>query len=234
MKTVAILLSAGSGKRMGTETKKQYLEVCGKPLLYFSLEALEKSFIDEVILVTSEEDEEFVRNEILEPYGITKVTKIVYGGKERYHSVAAGLAAVENADYVFIHDGARPNLTADILDRLFDKVKECKAAVAGMPSKDTVKLADSEGVVMDTPDRSRVWMVQTPQVFETSIIKEAYEKLLEKEEELLAKGIKVTDDAMVLELLGNHKVTMVPGSYLNIKVTTPEDLIFVENAHKAV
>ncbi len=223
----AIVLAAGKGKRMGSDLPKQYLNLLGKPVLWYALKVFEDSFVDEVILVTSEEEIEYCQREIVERYDLKKVTKIVAGGKERYHSVANGLEAAD-CDYVFIHDGARPLLDEEMLSRLFSEVTQHGTAIAAMPAKDTVKIADDGGFAISTPDRSHVWQMQTPQVFSYQPIKEAYEKLLASEEELIQKGISVTDDAMVMETFGALPVKLVAGSYRNIKITTPEDLKIAE------
>ena len=224
----AIVLAAGAGKRMQSEVKKQFLLIKDKPVVYYSLKAFEESFVDEIVLVTSEDDIELCRQEIVEQYGFTKVKQIVPGGKERYHSVAAGLEQIENVDYVFIHDAARPMLTLEILERAYDCVKETEACVVGMPVKDTIKIADAGGYIAQTPDRNLVWMIQTPQVFRYELIKEAYDKLITQESELKKQGINITDDAMVVETLTKHFVKLVEGSYENIKITTPEDLSIAE------
>lgn len=227
-RTAAIVLAAGSGKRMESSTKKQYMLLDGKPVVYYSLKAFQESFVDEIILVVSAGDTEYCRKEIVERYGFSKVSHITEGGKERYHSVAAGLQNAQNCDFVFIHDGARPMITQELLSRLFACVTEHGACVAGMPVKDTIKIADEHGFIEQTPDRRLVWMIQTPQVFEYSLIQNAYEQLLEREQEFLSKGISVTDDAMVVESLTGHKVRLVEGSYENMKITTPEDMKIAE------
>ena len=222
-KCTAIVLAAGQGKRMCTKVQKQYLEIDGKPVLYYSLHAFEQSpIIDELILVVGENQAEYCQNEITLKYGFGKVKTIVQGGAERYHSVWNGLQKVDDDGYVFIHDGARPFVDEEILNRAYKDVQNCKACVIGMPVKDTIKLADSEGYVNETPDRSLLWMIQTPQVFETSLVKKAYALLMEQ------KHIHVTDDAMVVEQMLGHKVKLTLGSYENIKITTPEDLDIAE------
>lgn len=220
---VAIVLSAGRGSRMKSDIQKQYLNIDGKPVIYYSLKQFEGfQEIDEVILVTGEAELEYCREQIVEKYGLKKVKKIVPGGKERYHSVYRGLCAVEKCDYVFIHDGARPFLDGTILKRAMEAVRENDACVVGMPVKDTIKIADETQFANTTPDRSRVWMVQTPQVFSYSLIKEAHDQLMQQE----ITGI--TDDAMVLERMTGKRVKLVEGSYRNIKITTPEDLLIAE------
>ena len=223
-KTVAIVLAAGQGKRMHSDVQKQYLLLQDKPVLYYSLQTLQESFIDEIILVVGKGEETYCRTEIAEKYQFTKIKKIVEGGKERYHSVANGLKAIEGEGYVFIHDGARPFLTEEILMRAYHMVKEHHACVVGMPVKDTIKIVDEKRFAKHTPDRETLWQIQTPQVFTIALAKEAYTELLEKEEKLKTQGVRITDDAMVVETLLSHPVKLVEGSYENIKITTPEDL----------
>lgn len=222
-KCTAIVLAAGQGKRMGTKVQKQYLEIDGKPVLYYSLHAFEQSeIIDEIILVVGENQSEYCKDEIVSKYGISKVKKIVQGGAERYHSVWNGLQEVVDDGYVFIHDGARPFIYEEIINRAYKDVQNCKACVVGMPVKDTIKLADDEGFVDETPERNLVWMIQTPQVFESGLVKKAYALLMEQ------NHTHVTDDAMVIEQMLGHKVKLTEGSYENIKITTPEDLDIAE------
>lgn len=228
MKTTAIVLAGGRGKRMNSTVPKQFLMIKDKPVLYYSLKAFEDSFIDSVILVASEEDMEYCKKEIVDRYDFTKVVKIVAGGKERYHSVLHGIKVAGECDYIFIHDGARPFVTQDMLMRLLECVKESKACVAGMPVKDTIKIANEDGYIDNTPKRELVWMIQTPQVFDYALIKKAYLNLEKDEYSLLQKGISITDDAMVVEMLLGEKVKLVEGSYQNIKITTPEDLAIAE------
>ena len=228
-RTAAVVLAAGSGKRMNAGVKKQYMEIAGRPVLYYSLKAFEESFIDEIVLVVSQDEIEQVQESYVNQYGFQKISWIVAGGKERYHSVACGLQAVrQDCDFVFIHDSARPMLTQEILQRAYRAVQEEEACVVGVPSKDTVKIADEQGYVSVTPNRSLVWNVQTPQVFSYPLVYSAYEELLQKEQELLAAGVQITDDAMVVEYLARHKVKLVEGSYENIKITTPEDVQIAE------
>ena len=234
MKTVAIVLAAGSGKRMNTSIKKQYLELESKPVLSYSLKAFEDSFIDSITLVTSKEEVDFCKKEIVEKYCFKKVDHIVTGGNERYHSVMNGLFESEMCDYIFIHDGARPFITGDLLQRLFDAVIDTKACVAAVPVKDTIKIADKSGYVINTPNRNCVWSIQTPQVFSYSLIRDAYAKLRKKEGELEDAGIQITDDAMVVETFTSHKIKLVEGSYRNIKITTPEDLVIAKKFAKEI
>lgn len=225
IRATAIVLAAGQGKRMHSSVHKQYLLVRGKPVLYYALKAFENSIIDDILLVVGEGEEDFCQKEIVDRYGFCKIRAIVCGGKERYHSVAYGIRNIDwECDYIFIHDGARPFVDEDIIKRVFDEVRQFRACVVGMPVKDTIKIVDEKGFVADTPDRSRTWQIQTPQVFERQLIAEAYEKLIAAEKRLLSDGVTVTDDAMVVEYFMNIPVKLVQGSYKNIKITTPEDL----------
>jgi len=223
-KTVAVVLAAGAGKRMHSDVQKQYLLLRDRPVIYYALKTFQDSFIDEIVLVVGLGEIEYCQREIVEKYHFSKVGKIVEGGRERYHSVANGLKAVTGEGYVFIHDGARPFLTEEILLRSYEAVKEHHACVVGMPVKDTIKIVDVNRFAKMTPNRETVWQVQTPQVFTIALAKEAYDRLLIKEQELQAQGIRITDDAMVVETLLDHPVKLVEGSYENIKITTPEDL----------
>lgn len=223
----AIVLAAGQGKRMRTDVRKQFLELGGKPVLYYSLEAFQNSpRIDDIILVTEEEQILYCQEEIVKKYGFSKVDAITTGGAERYLSVWNGLQAMEGDDmavpnregYVFIHDGARPFVNEEILERAYQAVEQHQACVVGMPVKDTIKIADQEGFAASTPERRLVWMIQTPQAFSVPLIKEAYARLL-------SSGRRdVTDDAMVVEAMTSHRVKLVDGAYTNMKLTTPEDL----------
>ncbi len=234
-RNAAIVLSAGRGSRMHTEIPKQYLDLNGKPVIAWSLQAFEDfDGVDDVILVTSREDIDYCRSEIVTRYGFSKVCAIISGGAERYLSVWEGLqkskhileeanafAAEEKAaaeNFIFIHDGARPLINDAILQRALEDVRKYKACVVGMPVKDTIKIADENEFADRTPDRNLLWQVQTPQVFSFSLVYESYRKLI-------SEGISnVTDDAMVVELESSTRVKLTRGSYRNIKITTPEDL----------
>ena len=240
-KCTAIVLAAGQGKRMGSVVQKQYIELNDKPVICYTLDNFEQSeIIDNIIMVVGEGQEEYVRKDIITQYHYEKVSMIVPGGKERYHSVWEGLKALKRQEealeepdktaYVFIHDGARMFADETILERGYETVEEYKACVAGMPSKDTIKLVDDSCQAVDTPERKYVWAVQTPQIFDRRLITEAYARLMEKEE------VFVTDDAMVVEKIMGLPVKLFEGSYTNIKLTTPEDLdiakVFLKKVEK--
>lgn len=208
---------------MNSKIQKQFLEIQGRPVLYYSLKCFQESpLISEIILVTGNDVISYCKEQIVDKFSFTKVSKVIAGGKERYDSVYAGLLACSDSQYVFIHDGARPFITGDILERGFSGAKETGACVVGMPSKDTVKLANQEGCVEATPERSRVWTIQTPQIFSYPLIRGAHESIRQKD----MQGI--TDDAMVIEQETGAKIRLVEGSYQNIKITTPEDLAVAE------
>ena len=215
----AIVLAGGQGKRMNSSIPKQYIEIDGYPVLYYSLKELEQSEVEEIILVVGRGETEYVQKNIVEKYAFQKIMKIVSGGKERYESVYHGLQEIQDDGYVLIHDGARPLLSQDIIKKGIEEVKQCGACVIGMPVKDTIKIVDEKQYVKDTPNRRYLWLVQTPQIFKTKDIKEAYEKMWK-----IGDG-EVTDDAMVMEKYGCLNVKLVEGEYQNIKVTTPEDIL---------
>ena len=219
----AIVLAAGQGKRMHSKIQKQFLEIGGKPILYYSLQCFQNSpLIQNIILVTGEDMISYCEKEIVQKYGFNKVSRITAGGKERYDSVYAGLLCCHDTEYVYIHDGARPFITEEMLQRGHKAVKQTNACVLGMPSKDTVKLSDTSGYIKETPDRKIVWNIQTPQIFSYDLIRGAYESIRQKDMS------KVTDDAMVVEQETGTKILLVEGSYRNIKITTPEDLAVAE------
>lgn len=233
----AVILAAGRGSRMQSDTAKQFMPLCGKPLICYALQAVEESdVIDDCILVTGVDDLSWVTKDIVKKYHYHKVDTVIAGGGERYASVASAMRLIVSGDmrvpnrdgYVFIHDGARPFLTERILQDTYEAVQKYGACVSAVRSKDTVKIADEDGFVKETPDRNLVWNMHTPQVFETGIITKAYAALEKNLEHLKQKGLPITDDAMVVEYFSDHRVKLVGGSYENIKITTPEDIALAE------
>ena len=227
-KVTAIIVAGGSGKRMGMAIKKQYILLNKKEVLTHTLEVFNKSdLIDTIILVVSEEEIEKVKIEIVEKYALHKVKKIVAGGAERQDSVYNGLMATsEDTKYVMIHDGARPFIKEAVLKKALEVTLEKEATVVAVPVKDTIKVVDGkENKVIDTPDRSTLWSIQTPQSFTKELLLKAYEYA--KRENLV-----VTDDSMLVEAYGKS-VYIVEGDYTNIKITTPEDLVIGEALLKA-
>lgn len=216
----AIILAGGKGKRMGGRVSKQYIEVNGKPILYYTLKRfIECKSIDSITLVLPEDEIEYCKKEILEKYSLN-VDNIVIGGKERQDSVYNGLKSIVNTSIVLIHDGARPFVSNRIIEEGIEFAKIYGASAPGVMPKDTIKIKDEDGFSVETPSRERLISVQTPQVFKFNTILKCHEKIKKD-------NIVVTDDTMVAELYGN-RVYLYDGDYTNIKITTPEDLILAE------
>lgn len=216
----AIIVAAGRGSRMNSAVSKQYLQIGGKAVLYWTVKAfLNHSGIDEVIVMIGEGDEDLYKSSVQDLIEVQKPLKVSVGGIERTDSVKKGLLLVhEKAEQVLIHDGVRPLVRAEDISAVLQGLKESEACITGVYVKDTIKILDQSGMVVDTPVRSRVFAAHTPQGFRIKALREAYEKL-EREE---AKFI-LTDEAMVMEKTG-YKVKTVLGSYENIKITTSEDM----------
>ncbi|NLY44618.1 MAG: 2-C-methyl-D-erythritol 4-phosphate cytidylyltransferase [Tissierella sp.] len=221
-----IIAAAGMSNRMGSKINKQFIAIDNKPILVHTIEKFEQSkYIDEIIIVSKEEEVEYCRKEIVRKYGFKKVTKIIRGGKERQDSIYNGLMALsENTDIVLTHDGARPFVKHTHIEDGIKGVIEHGACVIGVPVKDTIKVVNDTDVVHHTPKRSLLWAAQTPQCFWAHLIKKGYEHAMNE-------GIVGTDDSSLVEKMG-HEIKMIMGSYDNIKITTPEDLIIAESLSK--
>ena len=216
----AIVLAGGRGKRMGSVQSKHYIDLNGKPILYYTLNHfINNKNIDKVILVIPEDELEFCRNEVLDKYNL-KIDSIAFGGKERQDSVYNGLKKADGSDIVLIHDGARPFVSERIIEEGIKYAGMYGAAAPGVMPKDTIKVKNQESFSLETPDRNNLVAVQTPQVFDYNIIFGCHKKVKEKH-------LDVTDDTMVVELFGND-VYLYEGEYTNIKITTPEDLILAQ------
>ena len=216
----AIVLAGGRGKRMNYHKSKQFIEIKGKPVLLYTLEKfIYNKSIDEVILVLPEDEVDYCKKEVLQRYSL-KVNRIVIGGKERQDSVFNALEAMEKADIVLIHDGARPFINEKIIEEGIKYANIYGAAAPGVTPKDTIKVKNEDNISVDTPDRNMLVAVQTPQCFKYDEIYQCHRKI--KEENAI-----VTDDTSVVERYG-HKVYLYEGDYTNIKITTPEDLILAE------
>jgi 2-C-methyl-D-erythritol 4-phosphate cytidylyltransferase len=215
-----IVAAAGSGKRMNKGINKQYLTLRSRPILSYCLEVFEHSpLVNNVLVVVKESEIGFCQKEIVERYGYKKVRKVIAGGAERQDSVWAGLNSLEQSTgLIAVHDGARPFITDQLLTKLVSTAAQWDSAIPGVPVKDTVKLVDNEGFVSKTLDRSRIFFVQTPQVFRLEYLIKAYQKAVEEQ-------FAATDDASIYEKYVG-KVKIVPGDYRNIKITTPEDLSY--------
>lgn len=216
--STAVIVAAGKGRRMGTEISKQFLPLCGKEILAHTVEKFEKAAcIRDIILVTGGDALQDVR-QMVQEYGWKKIISVTEGGKERQDSVFLGLQQVpQDTEIVLIHDGVRPFVTEEILERSIAAAKETGGCVAGVPAKDTIKVCDAEGFAIATPDRSTLRQIQTPQTFRRKEILAAYEKAK-------ADGFLGTDDASVAGHSG-FPVRVIMGSYSNIKITTKEDLL---------
>lgn len=216
----AIVLAGGRGKRMNYHKSKQFIEIKGKPVLVYTLEKfIYNKSIDEVILVLPEDEVDYCKKEVLQKYSL-KVDRIVIGGKERQDSVFNALEAMEKANIVLIHDGARPFISEKIIEEGIKYANIYGAAAPGVTPKDTIKIKNEDNISVDTPDRNTLVAVQTPQCFKYDEIYQCHRKI--KEENAI-----VTDDTSVVEKYG-HKVYLYEGDYTNIKITTPEDLILAE------
>ena len=227
-KITAIVLAAGKGNRMQSDIPKQFMELCGKPVIYYSLMAFENSPVTDIVLVTGEEYIEYCKNEIVKKYQLDKVKAVVCGGTERYWSVKKGLEAAKGTDYVMIHDAARPCITQEMIERSIEKVKQVKACTVGVQAKDTIKIVDEGGYGIDTPPREKLWQIQTPQSFFYPMICEAYQKMEQSEVK------NITDDTMIIERYLGRKTQVIQGDYANMKITTPEDLSMIENFFKKI
>ena len=225
-KLVAIVPAAGAGKRLGLGINKAFAVLRGAPLIVHCLRMLAQTeLVAEAIVVLAPAEVDEGRTLLASyqaEYFPTMPIKVVAGGKERQDSVANALAAVPaDAAYIAVHDGARPFAGRAVFARTLAAAKEQGAAIAAVPVKNTIKVVDANGVVVDTPVRSTLVAVQTPQVFRAQLLKDAYAHLA-------AHPAAVTDDASVVELVG-HKVVVAVGRYENIKITTPEDLVLAEH-----
>ncbi len=219
MRTLAIILAGGTGKRMGAATNKQFLLLDNKPLIVHTLQVFEECrAVDGIYLVVNQKDLPVIQEEILETYRFNKLMKLVIGGRLRQDSVRNGLDAIESpCDIVVIHDGARPFVPPSFIEKGIHLMDMFDAVIPALPVKDTVKVVSKDGFVVKTLERDSLWHVQTPQTFKHDLIAKAYR-------EGTAKKLIGYDDATFLEFLGK-KVKVIEGSPYNIKITTPEDLV---------
>ncbi len=215
MDVVCILLCAGSSKRMGGDSNKIFLELGSLPLVCYSLFTFEKQDSISRIVVVAKEKDKVEISKIIERFGIRKVENVVVGGATRKDSLINGLLSISNSpDYVIIHDGARPFVTKDLIDRVLEAAFRSGGAIAAIPCHDTVKIV-KDHFVKETVPREEIWFSQTPQAFSYRLLKEAV---------TLNKEVPATDDSMFFEAFGK-KVEVVEGSFENIKITTPFDLL---------
>mgnify|MGYP000844355265 CR=1 FL=1 len=218
----AIILAGGKGKRMRSAISKQFIDIKGKPIIYYTLKKFsENKKIDNIIVVLPEDEVKYFKENILKKYEL-RINKIVIGGKERQDSVYNALKSLKNSstDIVLIHDGARPFISERIINEGIKFAEIYGAAAPGVMPKDTIKVKNEKNFSVDTPNRANLVSIQTPQVFK-------FDEILECHEKIRYNGEKVTDDTMVVEKYG-YIVYLYDGEYTNIKVTTPEDLILAE------
>ena len=222
MKSAAVIVSAGKGHRLAGKKKKQFLLLAGKPILCHTLDKFETCpSIDSIQLVVGQEDMDYTLRAIVENYGYRKVSQIVPGGRLRQESVKNGVDALSrDVDIVVVHDGVRPFVTRKMIEDSIQTARQFEAAVIAMPVKETIKMAGPDRIVLKTLDRESLWQIQTPQTFRADVIRKAFRKATED-------GFIGTDDASLVERIG-IKVYILPGSYNNIKITTPEDLMLAE------
>lgn len=222
----AVIMAAGGGLRMQSAVKKQFMELCGAPVVAHTIKAFQDNDnIDYIVLVIpkGEADEAL---KLCIRYGFDKVKNITEGSDERFKSVYNGLLSVpEDTDYVLIHDGVRPMVDDELIDRCCKYVKLTRACVAAVPVTDTIKRADSNGFAEATLDRASLWSIQTPQSFSYSLILKAYNALYKTIEEYGSDTRKITDDAVIVENMTDTRVRIIRGDYKNIKITTPNDMI---------
>lgn len=220
MEVTGIILAAGNSTRFGQGKNKNLFEIKSKPIIQYSLEIFNNSEkINDIILVIKEDEKTYFEN-IVNLLNLKKPIKYVYGGSTRKASVYNALNET-NSDYVLIHDGARPNIKLEYIDRALEQMGEFKGSTVAVKAKDTIKVCDDSQVVQTTTNRQNTWLIQTPQCFERNILKCAHEKF-----DLNDK--RITDDCMVLEECG-YQVKVVEGDYSNIKVTTFDDMNNLNN-----
>ena len=218
----AIILAGGKGKRMGSAISKQFIDIKGKPIIYYTLKKFsENKKIDNIIVDLPEDEVKYFKENILKKFEL-RINKIVIGGKERQDSVYNALKSLKNSstDIVLIHDGARPFISERIINEGIKFAEIYGAAAPGVMPKDTIKVKNEKNFSVDTPNRANLVSIQTPQVFK-------FDEILECHEKIRYNGEMVTDDTMVVEKYG-YSVYLYDGEYTNIKVTTPEDLILAE------
>ena len=225
-RVTALIPAAGMGKRMGKAVAKQFLPLGDKPMLAHTLLTFQRSpEVDEIIPILSEEDMETCLRDVIEAFHITKVRTLVVGGRERQDSVANGIRKLEkDAAVVLVHDGVRPFVTGEMIKACVDAARRGECVAVGVPIKDTIKETDDRGIVRRTLERSRLWAIQTPQAFPVKVLRHAYD-------EADRNKFMGTDDATLVERAGGE-VRVIPGSYENIKITTPDDLILAEEILK--
>jgi len=213
--TAAIIVAGGKGLRFGAPIRKQYMQLQGRPVLWWSLQAFQKSpSIQSIILVVPVDDVKRLSRR-MRAWGLSKLSAIVAGGVTRAHSVREGLKALtKSVSWVAVHDAVRPLVQPELIEQTLRQARRWGAAIAAAPSKDTVKLSNGNGCIASTPPRKTVWLAQTPQIFERRLLEKAHHQ---------GRHLPATDDAQLVERMG-VRVRLVQPSFENIKVTVPSDL----------
>ena len=225
-KFTAVIMAAGSGTRMKSETKKQFIEINGMPIVAYSIKAFqENDNIDSIVIVIPKGSADDTLAMCIR-MGFSKVKSIAEGSDKRFKSVYNGLLSVPpDTDYVLIHDGVRPMIDKALIDRCCKYVVMTRACVAAVPVTDTIKRANSQGFAVETLDRSTLWSIQTPQAFSYPLLLDAYKSLNKTLEEYGTDESRITDDAVIVENMTDCHVRIIEGDPKNIKITTPNDLI---------
>jgi 2-C-methyl-D-erythritol 4-phosphate cytidylyltransferase len=221
LKTIALITAAGKGQRMESPIPKQYLSLGGKPILAQTLQVFEEcSAIDGIYIIVPQDQMDLVQQDIVEKYQFKKILKLVRGGRVRQYSVWNGLKAISpGCSIVVVHDGVRPLISSRLITRSIETARKSGAAVVAVLARDTVKRTIA-GKKVQTLPREEIWLAQTPQAFQFSLLMKAYQKA--QQDDVIG-----TDDAYLVERLG-HPITLIMGDQANIKITTPEDLILAE------
>jgi len=218
-RVTAVIPAAGSGMRMGSQEAKQYLEIGGKPLLVHTLRPFQETHsVDSIIIVVPEKDVDYCLHQVVQRYQLNKVCKVISGGERRQDSVRNGIEAVaDTCKWVLIHDGVRPLVSIELIEKVIKAAQRFRAVSTGLPVAETIKRVDRKGNVLKTIERSNVWLMQTPQIFGREDIRMAHQEAL--------KGgwTDATDDAFLVEKIG-IPVKIIEGEERNIKITTPHDL----------
>ncbi|WP_078551145.1 2-C-methyl-D-erythritol 4-phosphate cytidylyltransferase [Bacillus alkalicellulosilyticus] len=220
MEYSVVIPAAGQGKRMGAGKNKQFIEIANIPVIIHTISVFQQDSNCSSIIVVANQEELAFMTQLIKEYNLTKVTRVIPGGSERQFSVEQGIVTLQKEGIVLIHDGARPFISHEHIQAVAEKAAAVGAAVVGVPVKDTVKRVNQQSLIEETVERSSLWAIQTPQAFRLSVIKDAHAKAK-------VEGFLGTDDASLVERYG-QAVAIVKGDYLNMKLTTPEDLLFAE------
>jgi 2-C-methyl-D-erythritol 4-phosphate cytidylyltransferase len=218
-RVTAVIPAAGSGMRMGLEEAKQYLEIGGKPLLVHTLRTFQEChLVDSIIIVVPEKDIDYCLHQMVQRYQFSKVYKVISGGERRQDSVRNGIEAVaDSCGWVLIHDGVRPFVSIQLIEKVIKTARRFRAVITGLPVTETIKRVDSKANVLKTIERKGLWVIQTPQIFSREDIYLAHQEALKR------GWTDATDDASLVEKMG-ISIKIIEGEERNIKITTLHDL----------